>query len=69
MKRYNARYILRNWMAEKAIRMAEIDDFSEVRNLLRIIQNPFVKQETAELAGYASRRPSWTSKLRVSCSS
>ena len=69
MKRSNARYILRNWMAEKAIRLAEMDDFSEVQNLLKVLQNPFVKQANAELSGYASRPPSWASKLRVSCSS
>ncbi|XP_028401144.1 uncharacterized protein LOC114524206 [Dendronephthya gigantea] len=69
MKERNPLYILRNWMAEKAIKMTEIDDFSEVRNLLKILENPFVSQEIAERSGYSSRPPSWASKLRVSCSS
>ncbi|KAG9340088.1 hypothetical protein JZ751_022010 [Albula glossodonta] len=30
MKRVNPRYVLRNWMAESAIRKAEKNDFSEV---------------------------------------
>ncbi|KAK1174045.1 protein adenylyltransferase SelO-like isoform X1 [Acipenser oxyrinchus oxyrinchus] len=68
MKRINPRYILRNWMAESAVRKAERSDFSEV-HLLRVLSAPFQKQTEAEEAGYASRPPSWAEDLRVSCSS
>ncbi|XP_077977550.1 protein nucleotidyltransferase YdiU-like [Glandiceps talaboti] len=69
MNAVNPRYILRNWMAESAIKKAEKDDFSEVQNLHTILQNPYEEQEKAELAGYADPPPQWARKIRVSCSS
>ncbi|XP_028288606.1 protein adenylyltransferase SelO, mitochondrial-like isoform X2 [Parambassis ranga] len=69
MKHVNPRYVLRNWMAESAIRKAEMNDFSEVELLHHILSSPFVTQETAEEAGYAARPPLWAERLKVSCSS
>ncbi|XP_049913181.1 protein adenylyltransferase SelO-like isoform X1 [Epinephelus moara] len=69
MKNINPRYVLRNWMAESAIRKAEVNDFSEVELLHHILSFPFVTQETAEEAGYAARPPLWAKRLKVSCSS
>ncbi|XP_067870035.1 protein adenylyltransferase SelO-like isoform X4 [Heterodontus francisci] len=69
MKSANPRYILRNWMAESAIRKTERNDFSEVHLLQKILQHPFNKQTDAEEAGYSSRPPPWARELRVSCSS
>ncbi|KAI7792486.1 Uncharacterized protein IRJ41_015707, partial [Triplophysa rosa] len=69
MQRVNPRYVLRNWMAESAIRKAEKDDFSEVALLQQILMKPFVEQEAAERAGYSSKAPLWAQHLRVSCSS
>ncbi|XP_073344544.1 protein adenylyltransferase SelO-like isoform X2 [Pagrus major] len=69
MKSVNPRYVLRNWMAESAIRKAEMNDFSEVELLHHILSSPFVTQETAEEAGYAARPPLWAERLKVSCSS
>ncbi|KAM4544216.1 protein adenylyltransferase SelO-like [Fundulus diaphanus] len=69
MKRVNPRYVLRNWMAESAIRKAERGDFSEVELLHRVLTAPFVTQDSAEEAGYAARPPLWAKGLKVSCSS
>lgn len=69
MKNVNPRYVLRNWIAESAIRKAEKNDFSEVALLHHILSSPFVTQETAEEAGYAARPPQWARRLKVSCSS
>nr|XP_057916601.1 protein adenylyltransferase SelO-like [Doryrhamphus excisus]XP_057916602.1 protein adenylyltransferase SelO-like [Doryrhamphus excisus] len=69
MKGVNPRYVLRNWMAESAIRKAEMDDFSEVALLHRILSLPFITQSSAEAAGYAARPPRWAQRLKVSCSS
>ncbi|XP_058249406.1 protein adenylyltransferase SelO-1, mitochondrial-like isoform X2 [Hemibagrus wyckioides] len=69
MRGVNPRYVLRNWMAESAIRKAENNDFSEVVLLLHTLTEPFVDNEAAERAGYSSRPPAWASELRVSCSS
>ncbi|XP_078283720.1 protein nucleotidyltransferase YdiU-like isoform X2 [Rhinoraja longicauda] len=65
----NPRYILRNWMAESAIKKAERNDFSEIHLLQKILRHPFTKQAEAEEAGYSSRPPPWAKDLRVSCSS
>ncbi|XP_008533418.2 protein adenylyltransferase SelO-like isoform X2 [Equus przewalskii] len=69
MMTVNPRYVLKNWMAESAVRKAERNDFSEVRLLQQVLQHPFQKHSTAEKAGYASPTPSWAKNLRVSCSS
>lgn len=66
MKNVNPRYVLRNWMAESAIRKAEMNDFSEVELLHHILSSPFVTQETAEEAGYAARPPWWAERLKSS---
>ncbi|XP_056375325.1 protein adenylyltransferase SelO-like [Hyla sarda] len=69
MKTTNPRYILRNWMAESAVRKAEKNDFSEVHLLQKVLQRPFQMQKMAELAGYSQRPPEWAKDLKVSCSS
>ncbi|XP_063063023.1 protein adenylyltransferase SelO-like [Engraulis encrasicolus] len=69
MKGVNPRYILRNWMAESAIRKAENDDFSEVRLLQEVLSRPYTKQPRAEELHYAYRPPHWAHGLKVSCSS
>ncbi|XP_063777728.1 protein adenylyltransferase SelO-like isoform X2 [Pseudophryne corroboree] len=65
----NPRYVLRNWMAESAVRKAEKNDFSEVRQLQNVLRKPFQTQKMAELAGYAQKAPGWAKDLKVSCSS
>ncbi|XP_026527934.1 uncharacterized protein LOC113414989 isoform X6 [Notechis scutatus] len=69
MSSVNPRYILRNWMAESAVQKAEINDFSEVRFLQRVLQHPFLVQTLAERAGYAQHPPAWAEDVKVSCSS
>ncbi|XP_010072491.1 PREDICTED: selenoprotein O-like, partial [Pterocles gutturalis] len=69
MTTVNPRYILRNWMAESAVRKANLNDFSEVHLLQQILQHPFQRQQIAEKAGYSLRPPAWAKDLKVSCSS
>lgn len=69
MMAVNPRYVLKNWMAESAVRKAERNDFSEVYLLQQVLQHPFQKHSAAEKAGYSSPTPSWARDLRVSCSS
>ncbi|XP_062898468.1 protein adenylyltransferase SelO-like [Mobula hypostoma] len=69
MQVVNPRYILRNWMAESAIKKSERNDFSEVHLLQKILRHPFTKQTEAEGAGYSSHPPPWAKHIRVSCSS
>lgn len=69
MQAANPRYILRNYMAERAIQLAEQGDYSEIHKLYRVLKRPFVRVEEAEAVGYAGSPPVWASSLRVSCSS
>ncbi|OWF42250.1 selenoprotein O-like [Mizuhopecten yessoensis] len=69
MKLTNPRYVLRNWIAQRAITKAEQNDFSEVAKVLRVLERPFTIQEEAEADGFASPPPHWARTLRVSCSS
>lgn len=68
MQQVNPKYILRNYLAEQAIRKAEDDkDYSEVDVLFKLLQNPF--DEHAEYDHYADHPPQWASRISVSCSS
>lgn len=69
MTENNPRYVLRNWMAQKAIEDAENDNFDTIRSLLHILEKPFDYQEEAETAGYSGPTPEWANKLKLSCSS
>lgn len=67
MCRVNPKYILRNHLAEQAIRQAEAGDFSEVQRLLAVLSRPFDEQPEHEAdAGFP---PDWAQHLAVSCSS
>lgn len=68
MKLKNPKYILRNYMAEVAIRKAEDEnDFSEVKRLFDLLARPF--DEQADNNKYALPAPKWASQLSISCSS
>jgi len=67
MNRVNPKYVLRNHLAETAIRQANEKDFSEVARLLDVLRHPFDEQPDSE--AYAALPPSWASSLEVSCSS
>ncbi|MFO1385268.1 MAG: YdiU family protein [Chitinivorax sp.] len=68
MRACNPKYILRNYMAEIAIRKAEQDrDFNEIERLRQLLSQPFAEQpEHEQYAGYP---PEWATTLSVSCSS
>ncbi|KAL4230798.1 hypothetical protein ACF0H5_011173 [Mactra antiquata] len=65
----NPRYILRNWIAQSAIKDVENNKFDSVKFILKILQNPFKYNEEAEKKGFASPPPNWAKSLKVSCSS
>ena len=69
MKSVNPRYVLRNWIAETAIRAVENRDTEYLRKVQRILRNPFVEQSEAEKLGFADPPPQWAKEIRVSCSS
>lgn len=68
MKRVNPKYILRNYMAEIAIRKAQDEnDYSEIENLMKILSEPF--EEHMDFEHYAGHPPEWAQQIEVSCSS
>ncbi len=67
MNAVNPKFVLRNHLAEQAIRQAREGDFSEVDRLLAILAHPF--DEQVEHEAYAGFPPEWASHLEVSCSS
>lgn len=67
MLRTNPKYVLRNHLAEVAIRQAEQGDFSEVDTLLALLHAPF--DEHPEHNHRAQLPPDWAAHLQLSCSS
>ena len=67
MKRVNPKYVLRNHLAEVAIRQAQQGDFSEVQRLLKVLERPY--DEQPEHSADAGFPPDWAQHIEVSCSS
>ena len=68
MDSVNPKYILRNHMAETAIRKAtEEKDYSEIDRLLNLLHSPF--DEHRKMEHYAAEPPDWARTIEVSCSS
>ena len=66
MNRVNPKFILRNHLAEVAIREAQAGDFSETHRLLRVLQRPFDEQDAAATERYAGFPPEWARSIEVS---
>jgi len=67
MHAVNPKYVLRNYLAQRAIEKAQQKDFSETAALLRVLAKPFDEQPEHER--YAALPPDWANDLEVSCSS
>lgn len=70
MNQSNPVYILRNYMAQTAIEMAEKGDYSEVRRLYDLLSKPYEEQDG--MSKYTNRPPEWAGQRGVcvnSCSS
>ena len=67
MNQINPKYILRNHLAQAAIKKAQQDDFSEIEQLQLILSKPFDEQEPFE--AYAKPPPVDMQRMEVSCSS
>lgn len=67
MNLVNSKYILRNYLAQRAIERAQNNNFSEITKLLRILSNPF--DEQAEYESYSLPPPYDAPMIEVSCSS
>lgn len=67
MLRCNPKYVLKNYLLQEAIELAQKDDFSLVTNLLKFAQNPY--DEHPEFERYAGPTPLHHTNLKLSCSS
>ena len=67
MHAVNPLYVLRNYLAQKAIDAAERGDYEEVRQLHKVLTRPF--EEQPGMQRYAERPPEWGKHLEISCSS
>jgi uncharacterized protein YdiU (UPF0061 family) len=67
MNRVNPKYVLRNYLAQRAIDLAHQGDFTEIERLRQLLADPFADQP--ELERYAEPPPPWAREIVVSCSS
>jgi uncharacterized protein YdiU (UPF0061 family) len=68
LDRINPKYVLRNWVAESAIRAVEDrGDIATLDRIFRLVQSPFEKHDGDE--AFAAPPPPNMCDLEVSCSS
>ncbi len=67
MLRCNPKFVLRNHLAEQAIRAAKLSDFREVQTLQALLARPFNEHPGHE--AHAGFPPEWAAHLCISCSS
>jgi len=67
MNRVNPKYVLRNYLAELAIRDAQCGDTHLLETLKQVLDSPF--DEHPEHEAWAGLPPNWANQLSVSCSS
>ncbi|WP_372880639.1 YdiU family protein [Psychromonas sp.] len=65
MNKVNPNYVLRNYIAQQAIELAEQGDFSEIIKLQKILKKPYDQQP--EHTSYARKRPDWA-RDKIGCS-
>ncbi|MBB3169417.1 protein adenylyltransferase SelO [Simiduia aestuariiviva] len=67
MRARNPKYVLRNYLAQRAIEQAQAGDLSGVRNLFTVLSAPY--DEHSQLEALAAAPPDDQKHLPVSCSS
>ncbi|MBY6197670.1 protein adenylyltransferase SelO [Vibrio hangzhouensis] len=67
MRQVNPKFILRNYLAQQAIELAQKGDFSMVASLSKVLQSPYSEHQDFEQ--FSALPPEWGKRMEISCSS
>jgi uncharacterized protein YdiU (UPF0061 family) len=65
MNKVNPKYVLRNYLAQQVIELAEQGDFSKLHELQKVLEQPY--DEQVEFHHYSVKRPEWA-RNKAGCS-